>query len=210
MKSNFWSFLWILWRTCYFAWQWCKVLREKCPNTEFFLVRIFPHSDWIRRDTVFSPNVGKYGPQKTPYFDTFHAVGASWFLMVGQGKTLEVSIFILLMFVEIWSIKFFPLRIDFFIVRARSVDNPNQVGWSFILPCPSVHKCSNVSSTSFLTLQLTQSFKYTLIPPTLFSSLFLQENLQTGRLTKNINSFHSLTTLGFCFVNHKLKFFEQW
>ena len=26
-------------------------LREKCPNTEFFLVRIFPHSDWIRRDT---------------------------------------------------------------------------------------------------------------------------------------------------------------
>ena len=23
-------------------------LREKCPNTEFFLVRIFPHSDWIR------------------------------------------------------------------------------------------------------------------------------------------------------------------
>ena len=26
-------------------------LREKCPNTEFFLVLIFPHSDWIRRDT---------------------------------------------------------------------------------------------------------------------------------------------------------------
>ena len=24
-------------------------LREKCPNTEFSLVRIFPHSDWIRR-----------------------------------------------------------------------------------------------------------------------------------------------------------------
>ena len=23
-------------------------LREKCPNTDFFLVRIFPHSDWIR------------------------------------------------------------------------------------------------------------------------------------------------------------------
>ena len=28
-------------------------LREKCPNTEFFLVRIFPHSDWIRRDTPY-------------------------------------------------------------------------------------------------------------------------------------------------------------
>ena len=25
-------------------------LREKCPNTEFFLVRIFPHSDWIREN----------------------------------------------------------------------------------------------------------------------------------------------------------------
>ena len=33
-----------------------------------FLVRIFPHSDWIRRDTkyisVFRPNAGKYGPEK--------------------------------------------------------------------------------------------------------------------------------------------------
>ena len=40
-------------------------LREKCPNTEFFMVRIFPHSDLTRRDTwylsVFSPNAGKYG-----------------------------------------------------------------------------------------------------------------------------------------------------
>ena len=26
-------------------------LREKCPNTEFFLVRIFPYSDWIREKT---------------------------------------------------------------------------------------------------------------------------------------------------------------
>ena len=45
---------------------------------EFFLVRIFPHSDWTRRDTsylsVFSPNAGKYGPEKTPYLDIFHAV----------------------------------------------------------------------------------------------------------------------------------------
>ena len=38
-------------------------LCEKCPNTELFLVRIFPHSEWIRRDTkylsVFTPNAGK-------------------------------------------------------------------------------------------------------------------------------------------------------
>ena len=32
------------------------------------MVRIFPHS------AVFSPNAGKYGPEKTPYLDTFHAV----------------------------------------------------------------------------------------------------------------------------------------
>ena len=37
-------------------------LREKCPTTEFFLVRFFP---------VFSSNTGKYGPEKTPYFGTF-------------------------------------------------------------------------------------------------------------------------------------------
>ena len=53
-------------------------LRKKCPNMELFLVRIFLHSDWIRRDTeylsVFSSNVGKYGPEKTPYLGTFQAV----------------------------------------------------------------------------------------------------------------------------------------
>ena len=42
-------------------------LSEKFPYSEFILVRIFPHSDWIRRETeylsVFSPNVGKYGPE---------------------------------------------------------------------------------------------------------------------------------------------------
>ena len=56
-------------------------LREKYPNAEFFPVRIFPHLDWIRRDTkylfVFIPDVGKRGPEKTPYLDTFHAVIAT-------------------------------------------------------------------------------------------------------------------------------------
>ena len=50
--------------------------REKCPNTEFFLVRFFPHSDWIRTDTP--PNTGKYGPEKALYLDTFHAVLTIW------------------------------------------------------------------------------------------------------------------------------------
>ena len=44
----------------------------------FFLVSIFPHSQWIRRDipylSVFNPNAGKYGPEKTPYLDTFRTV----------------------------------------------------------------------------------------------------------------------------------------
>ena len=39
---------------------------------------IFPHSDLIWRDTsylsVFSQNAGKYGPENTPYLDTFDAV----------------------------------------------------------------------------------------------------------------------------------------
>ena len=64
------------WKSCF---QFLKLaLRQKCQNTEFFLISISPHSDWIRRDTeylsVFSPNVGKYGLKKTPYLDTFHAV----------------------------------------------------------------------------------------------------------------------------------------
>ena len=44
--------------------------RENCPDMEFFLVRIFPHLDWIQS----GKNAGKYGPGKTPYLDTFHAV----------------------------------------------------------------------------------------------------------------------------------------
>ena len=32
-----------------------RSLCEMCSNTEFFLVHIFPHSDWIRRDTKY-PN----------------------------------------------------------------------------------------------------------------------------------------------------------
>ena len=84
-----------------FHWIWS--LREKCPNTELFLVRTFLYSDWItkiysvnlriqseyrkiwiRNNSVFgyfsqislcsSPNTGKYGPEITPYLDTFHTV----------------------------------------------------------------------------------------------------------------------------------------
>ena len=30
------------------------------------------------KSVVFSPNTGKYGPEKTPYLDTFHAVLVCW------------------------------------------------------------------------------------------------------------------------------------
>ena len=67
-------------------------LHEKCPNMEFFLVGIFPHSDSIRRDTlylsVFSPNAGKYGPEKTPYLDTFHTVFDSPYIKRDQIFTI--------------------------------------------------------------------------------------------------------------------------
>ena len=44
-------------------------MRKKCPHTGFFVVRIFRHSD-----SIFSANAGEYGPEKTPYLDTFHEV----------------------------------------------------------------------------------------------------------------------------------------
>ena len=38
-----------------------------------FLGNIFPHSDWIR----IQPEAGKYGPEKTPNTDAFHALWIS-------------------------------------------------------------------------------------------------------------------------------------
>ena len=33
--------------------DWLDYFSEHCPNTDLFLVRIFPHSDWMRRDTKY-------------------------------------------------------------------------------------------------------------------------------------------------------------
>ena len=60
--------------------------RVKCSNTEFFLIRILLHSDWIPRDTpylsVFSPNAEKYGPEKKSVFGHFsRSVGIKWTLV---------------------------------------------------------------------------------------------------------------------------------
>ena len=54
-----------------------KPLREKCPNTELFLVRIFLHSDWIRRNTVSLRIQSEYRKIRTrnnSVFGHFHAV----------------------------------------------------------------------------------------------------------------------------------------
>ena len=48
-----------------------------CPNTEFFLVRNFraqENTDQKKLRILYFSGTGKYGPEKTPYFDTFHAV----------------------------------------------------------------------------------------------------------------------------------------
>ena len=69
-------------------------LRKKCPNTKFFLVCIFSHSDWIRRDTehlsVFSPNAGKYGAEKTLYLNTFRAVTEQSHAMMNSVSSYKV------------------------------------------------------------------------------------------------------------------------
>ena len=51
-----------------------------CPNTEFSSGPYFPAfglntERYDKYLCVFNPNAGKYGPEKTPYLDTSHAVG---------------------------------------------------------------------------------------------------------------------------------------
>ena len=46
-------------------------LREKCPNTEFFLVRIFPQSDWIRSISPYSVRMRENTDQKNLCIWTF-------------------------------------------------------------------------------------------------------------------------------------------
>ena len=48
-----------------YVWSMYCTLRKRCPNTEFRICPYFP---------LFSPNTGKYGPEISPYLDTFHAV----------------------------------------------------------------------------------------------------------------------------------------
>ena len=51
---------------------------EKVSKYGVFSDPYIPAFGLNTRDTkylfIFNPNVGKYGPEKTPYLDTFHAV----------------------------------------------------------------------------------------------------------------------------------------
>ena len=55
-------------------------LREKCPNPEF-LYSVFSCTRTEYGDLRSNPNTGKYGPEKTPYLDTFHAVFGSSYIV---------------------------------------------------------------------------------------------------------------------------------
>ena len=76
-------------------------LREKSPNTEFFLFRICLYPDWIRRDTpylsVFSPNTGKYGPEKSRIWTFFTHCMCTWIynLLFPLKKSSRLQVFFL-------------------------------------------------------------------------------------------------------------------
>ena len=61
-----------------------------------FLVRIFPHSDRIQRDTpnpsVFSSNTRKYGPQKLRIQTLFTQCSREPFFYIGSLISLKISL----------------------------------------------------------------------------------------------------------------------
>ena len=59
-------------------------LLERCLNTYFFSGPYFP---------VIGLNVGKYGPGKTPYLETFHTVWEVSIFLAGWKNYLKVTSF---------------------------------------------------------------------------------------------------------------------
>ena len=64
-------------------------LREKYPNMEFFLVRIFLYIYSVNLHIQYT---GKYGPEKTPHLDTFHAVSLNG-IYIKPSKTEQDSFY---------------------------------------------------------------------------------------------------------------------
>ena len=58
-------------------------LRENCPCSKFCLVRIFPHSDWIRIRI-------KIRTRKTPNIYTFHEMWNLWSIINLKHNTIDV------------------------------------------------------------------------------------------------------------------------
>ena len=71
-------------RFMYALFELSKTLREKCPNTAFFLARIFLYSDWIRRFTPFL--------RFAQYLNTFHALRTLSNLMYIQFSSVHAFI----------------------------------------------------------------------------------------------------------------------
>ena len=120
----FFTYFFILFYFCivslrYFLFHWYEFansqLREKCPDTEFFLVRILPYSAWIRRDTVwvslyyvwvcirnvrFSENLTWFTFLKQPLWDSPYKILGGlkhtfsiWVVFINILKFLFISIF---------------------------------------------------------------------------------------------------------------------
>ena len=76
----------------------------KSVRIQSFLVRIFPHSDWIWGDitylSVFSPNARKYGPQKLR-LQTLYAVNMMNKLQEILASFLPMFLFISMLFIAL-------------------------------------------------------------------------------------------------------------
>ena len=71
VQASIWTMLWTVWSRFYecIAQPVFHCVKSVQILVWLFLVRIFLYLGW-----KYSPNTGKYGPEITPYLDTFHTV----------------------------------------------------------------------------------------------------------------------------------------
>ena len=108
-------------------------LREKCPNTEFFLVHIFLYSDWMRRFHEY-----RKIRKKLRILDTFHAViifGYQWSI---SEKILMEMVLSMMLSIEDASLTLLELaraiiHIRFFIMSNTNTNLPVWLScWFFV------------------------------------------------------------------------------
>ena len=88
---------------------------------------------------VFSPNKGKYGPEKSPYLDTFHAVKKSW----AENSRLRAlgHPFIVNLLFKVWWLNYLPLLL--ILPKSKGLVMPHQLilsQFSFFIPPENVRK----------------------------------------------------------------------